>query len=629
MSEQGSGWWLALGLSLLACGSDDAGAGGSGGAQVGGQGGDGAGGVGGTAGAGGAVGGSGGGGGQEAVAVESVTLPSAGVSARLAFEDAYDNVAAGDWYRDANNETATLAWGESYVMMSLAALFRVSQNPIYLDRLAWHIDGVLAQRDDARGVADYRGVSGACWQDKHYQPNDEPYCYVVHSGMIAYPMAEFARLVAASGLGEELARDGLTFADKASQYTAAAIETVAYHDDQWNDAGYYVFRPDAAFLGYPGADLPLNQSNALGRLLLVLSELTGEAAYLDKATKLAQRFRDQISTGPFGEALWNYWGGSYSAPGEDISHAALNVDFAMLSADYGVVFDAGDRERFAQTFHQRVYVDDHTMSNQLGGGASNDPSYRPQVGRWLRLSTTRAAVYTSVRDLYDLDYAPGGIGSGSLLLAWGLLAEHEPIHCEHFFYTVDWNDPDPASDGDFREATAYGANVLTVPPAYDRSCVLPLEVDIPRATEVQQWDGGAYHVGARWQPSAGPISRLVPYEPRWPFVYYQQGVLFQFADTFVAGDGIRVRESSGAALPQIDSSPPSSGEVGVALSHTLVGSGDGALWWGMSQWPRGARIDPLSGTIEWTPPAPGSYPFTVVLQSDWGMAEQSFQIQID
>src|SRR5687768_8371640 len=83
------------------------------------------------------------------------------VTARWAYEEAYDNVAAGAWYRDLDNEGASLAWGESYVMMSLAAMFRATGDPAYLDRLAWHADGVLAQRDDARGVADYRGVSGA------------------------------------------------------------------------------------------------------------------------------------------------------------------------------------------------------------------------------------------------------------------------------------------------------------------------------------------------------------------------------------------------------------------------------------------------------------------------------------
>ncbi len=618
---------ILLATGALHCGEDSADPGVTGGSAGSGGGGGGTAGGGGNAGGGGS-GGSGGQGGQ-LIAGETVVIPAGGVSARWAYEDAYDNVANGAWYRESNNETATLAWGEGYVMMSLAAMFRATGSPLYLERLSWHIDGVLAQRDDQRGVFDYRNVSGACWQNKHYQPSDEPYCYVVHSGMIAYPMAEFARLVATSGLAAEPVGNGSTFGDKATAYTAAAEATVAYHDDQWNDAGYYLFRPDATFLSYPGVDLPLNQSNTMGRLLFALHDVTGKAAYLDKATKLAQRLLAQISTGPAGEALWNYWGGSYSSPGEDISHGAINVDFAIMAFNRGAVFTAAHLERFAQTFMERIYVDDQTLSDAIGGGTTNGSSYRPQIGRWLRLTKVRTAVYSAVRDLYELDYPASAIGSGSLLHSWAYLAEHEPIWCEHYFYVADWDDPDPQNDGDWREATAYGANILTVPPSYDAPCVIPLQIDAPRATEAQQWDGTAYHTETRWQPTGGPTTRFIPYEPRWPFDYDGNGgVLFQFADAFVQNDGVRVKESSGITLPAIESQPPATGVVGTPLGYTATGNGDEPSWWGLRELPIGARIDHASGAVDWTPPAAGDYLFTVVLQNNWGRDEQSFIVQV-
>ncbi len=555
-------------------------------------------------------------------------VPRRGVGARWAFEDAYDNVAGGDWYRDANNEQASLAWGESYVMMSLVAMFRATGSPEYLARLAWHADGVLAQRDDNRGVTDYRGVSAACWRNLSYQPNDEPYCYVVHSGMIAYPMVEFARLVHEAGLEDEVAYDGETFGEKADAYVAAAEQTVAAHDDQYDPAGYYFFRPDATFLAYAGSDVPLNQSNAMGRLLLALYAVTGKGEYLDRASALASRLRAQMTTGPSGEYLWNYWGGTYASPGEDVSHAAINVDFAVLAAAQGVVFGPADLEALAQTFVENVYVDDRTMADNVGGGSTNGSSYRPQVARWLGLAPVRTSIYAAVRDLYELDYPPASIGSGSLLYGWALLAEHEPIHREHFFYYVDWLDPDPNGDGDFREATAYGANVLTVPRQLDEPALVPLEVDVPRPTDVQQWDGAAYHTVVRWQPTGGPLRRFVPYEPRWPFEYWNQGVLYQFADAFVAGDGIRVREPVGVELPSIDTTPPATGQVGQPWTYAAGGAGQAPDWWALSAAPTGARIDPASGLVEWTPPAAGSYCFTVVHQNDWGDAEQSFVVTV-
>lgn len=558
-----------------------------------------------------------------AVEGQTVTLRTGGISARWDFEDAFDNVEDGDWYRDRNNETATLAWGEAYVMMGLAAMFRATSSPTYLERLAWHVDGVISSRDDRRGVTDYRGVSAACWQNKHYQPNDEGYCYVVHSGMIAYPMVEFARLVREAGLEEEIAWDGTNFGDKADAYVAAAQATVAAHDDQWNDAGYYVFRPDATFLGYPGSDLPLNQSNTMGRLLLALHAVTSDATYLDKATKLAQRFKNQLSTGSGGEYLWNYWGGTYASPGEDISHAAINVDFAAMAAEQGVVFTDTDLDAFSRTFMGPVYVDDRTLSNFVGGGDTNGSSYKPQCGRWLRLTRVRTAVYAAVRDLYELEYDPGSVGSGSLLYGWAALAEHEPIHRDHFFYSVDWID-----QGDWREAEAYGANVLTTPPDLDAPSVVLLAVDVPRATNVQQWDGAAYHTVVRWLPTSGPATRWVPFEPRWPFVYWNDGVLYQFADSFVSGDGLRVKESPGFALPQITSSPPVQGSVGTPLGYTAEGQGDGPTWWALRKFPIGARIDPASGAIAWTPAAPGTYDFVVQFQNDFGQVEQAFSVVV-
>ena len=556
--------------------------------------------------------------------IQELEVPARGISARKAYAEAYGNKNGGDWFRASDNETATLAWGESYVMMSLAAMFRATGDPAWLDRLAYHADGVLAQRDDRRGVTDYRGTSGACWRNLSYQPADEPYCYAVHSGMIASPMVEFALAVKASGLQEEPTYDGSTFGQKAELYVQEAEKTAAFHDDEWDDAGYYVFRADATFLAYAGKDQPLNQSNALGRLLLLLSDATGNPEYETKAQKLAQRFKSQLSTGAGGAYLWNYWGGTYASPGEDVSHAAINVEFAVMAADRNVVFGASDVEAFARTFVGNVAVDGSTFSDFVGGGSQNGDSYRAQVGRWLMLSRARTSIYAYVRDLYEASYPPSSVGSGSLLLVWGLLAEFEPIHRDAFFYSVDWG----AADGNgWREATAYGANVLTTPPDVSKAAVVVLPVQVPRPTTVAQWDGAQYHEVVKWRATSGAAQRWVPYEPRWPFVYWNGGVLFQFEDGFVAGDGVRVREVDPFELPVITSQAPSGAVAGVAWSHTVSASNAG--WFGLSEFPVGARIGAATGTLSWTPPHAGSFPFTVRAQNDYGEAVQSFVVVVN
>jgi hypothetical protein len=543
------------------------------------------------------------------------------VSARWGFEDAYDNVEGGAWYIGEHNETALLAWGESYVMSSLAAMYRATNHPMYLERLAEHIDAVLAQRDDARGVTDWRGMSNACWRNISYQP--EPYCYAVHTGMIITPMLEFVEIVRDSPWASQADAGGETFADKADRYLVAAQESAAVHEYEWNDAGYYRFPADAAFLPAAGSVQPLNQSNALGRAHILLAALTGDADQLAKATALATRFRAQITTGGDGAFVWNYNGGAYAGSGEDVSHAAINVGFANLAAKHGIVFDDADVQAFARTFTERVYVDDATFSDFVGGGSTNDSSYRAQIGRWAELAPTKPTIYAAVRDAYDRDYPPASIGSGSVLLGWALLAEHEPKLCAPFFYVADWDD-----QGDAREATAFGANLQTIPHALDTACLVPVEHDAPRATTVAQWDGDSYHPIAQWTASAAMVVKHVPYDPTWPFVYAADGVLFELQDSFVDGDGIMVREPGVLAPPTIDSLPPSEAELGVPLDHVPVAGGDEPRWWSLVDGPASARIDPATGVIAWTPDADGTYAFVMRLDNRVGTAEQSFDVVV-
>jgi hypothetical protein len=464
-------------------------------------------------------------------------------------------------------------------------------------------------------------VSGACWRNISYQP--EPYCYAVHTGMIVTPMLEFVALVETSPWAEQPSWDGETLADKAERYLVAAQESVAFHEFEWNDGGYYAFPADATFLATAGDIQPLNQSNALGRAHILLAELTDDAEQLAKATALAQRLEDQIAVGGDGAYLWNYYGGAYSGNGEDISHAAISVDFAVMAAARGIVFDDADVEAFARTFTERIYVNDATFSDFVGGGTTNDPSYRGQIGRWTLLAPASPTVYAAVRDAYDRDYAPESIGSGSYLLGWALLAEHEPKLCAPFFYVADWDD-----QGDVREATAYGANIQTIPHALDTSCLVPVDHDAPRATVVAQWDGEAYHRVASWTASAAMVIKHVPYDPAWPFVYADDGVLFEFEDAFVDGDGIVVHEPVELVPPTIESAAPTAAELDVAFDYVPTAAGDEPRWWSLMDGPALARIDPATGAIAWTPDAPGTYAFVVRLDNRVGTDEQAFEVEV-
>ena len=542
------------------------------------------------------------------------------VSPRWSFVEAYQYIDDGNWYRGENNSEALLAWGESYVMSALASMSRTTRSPEWLDQLAWHADAVLEQRDDNRGVMDYRGVSEACWQNLHYQSGLEPYCYVVHTGMLIYPMLEFARIVESNGLEDEMAYDGQRFGDKATAYVIAAQQSVDAHEEHWDPDGFYFFRDDAFFLSYPGRDVPLNMSNAMGRSLLVLYDLTGEQDYLAKATAMAIRFQNQIT-----DHKWNYWGGEYVANGEDISHASINVDFAAMCAERGIIFDEDDMKGIADNFMNSIYIDDSTFSDWVGGGTTNNSSYRPQLGRWLRLTPWKTGVYTAVRDLFE-EYHPPPSVSASILVGWAMLAEFEPQYCEHFFYYVDWDDPEPNIQGNMRVATAYSANILITPPNLGEGCIAPLTMELEQQITMGQWDGESYHRIAEWKPLMG--TRFLPYEPEWSYIYWSDGVLFQFTDAAYTGEGISIQESPGIIPPIIISEAPATGMRTDTMEYQLEATGAPPFWWSLTNVPTGARIDAKNGLLVWTPVEEGTFTFTVILENNWGSTEQTFSYMV-
>jgi hypothetical protein len=124
------------------------------------------------------------------------------------------------------------------------------------------------------------------------------------------------------------------------------------------------------------------------------------------------------------------------------------------------------------------------------------------------------------------------------------------------------------------------------------------------------------------------VARSVPYEPRWPFVYSEGGVLFEFQDAFMAGDGLRIEKPPVLTPPIITSRAPTSGAPGVAINYSPTGAGDPPFWWSLVDGPVGLDVDPATGALAWTPTAAGDVTFALMLANDLGSVVQEFVVHV-
>lgn len=183
----------------------------------------------------------------------------------------------------------------------------------------------------------------------------KPLQYLVHDGMVLYPIAQFIELVMNNS---ELQKQ---FGRKAEIYVRL-IEKIfvpkweRYWTELDSNTGAYKFTESPAER-YPNRVLPHNQYNAMCRAYLVLQDKDGtdNPAFREKARKMVRYFKNNLkSTG--NAWTWNYWDwdDGHSGP-EDSSHASINVSTAIEAFHRGIEFDQDDMVRFAHTLLDQMW----------------------------------------------------------------------------------------------------------------------------------------------------------------------------------------------------------------------------------------------------------------------------------
>jgi hypothetical protein len=293
----------------------------------------------------------------------------------------------GEGYSSYTNEYGELAWGESYLLEAYLDMFEGTRDTKYLAKFVRQADRVIGNMDQKQGKRDYKGRSAIGWGTARYSKRGEQVVWLVHSGMITYPMARFAWLVKKDKL--------IGFQKDADRYAEVAKSAMSLFDRNWiygkaSGTGYYQFDPDEPINAnepHPPMPLPFNMQLAAGRTFLMLYQLTGDQADLQKAAGLALHFKNNVQKVTEGSFSWNYWYGKglekYKGV-EDISHGAIDVDFAILAYRAGVVFNKEDMISFLRTFTKKISKNGKFAEKVDGTGAAD--TYKNQAGLWLELS---------------------------------------------------------------------------------------------------------------------------------------------------------------------------------------------------------------------------------------------------
>ncbi|MEV5961176.1 hypothetical protein AB0L70_05395 [Kribbella sp. NPDC051952] len=268
----------------------------------------------------------------------------------------------------------------------------------------------------------------------------KPVIFAVHTGMITYPIASFVRLVSDS---PRLQR---RYRRKAAEYLHACREAVAVHDWEYRDD--HLIWPKGQPLAYDGCEQPINQSVGLGQTLVELAIATGDRTYRRKVAAMARMFAGQLSADAEDAYLWHYWptggriyegfaktgdpatdisiftpSGGPAKQFEDISHGAIDVEFAVRAFRAKLGFTGQDMARIARTFTRHVATTDAdglpAINTTVAGTALGTATVAQQAPRWMQANAWDRSVHDHCLALYNrYQFSPERDGQQAIGFGW-------------------------------------------------------------------------------------------------------------------------------------------------------------------------------------------------------------------
>jgi len=381
-----------------------------------------------------------------------------------------------NWYQVANsmptgthylyNKSENLCWGEAYSQNAILDLFEVARDTTLLDEMVKRLDGMIGVMWDVPpdnvlcNRAVYRdGFLG--WGSTYYDPNKFYQEYMVHDGMIIYPVLRFIRYVYQDSSLYSV------YGDKANAYLQTIeINVLKKWYVNWNGT-----------IGQSGLELehwggfqhlPHNQYLIFAAALLALLDIKDDPHYaaadpalpqfyLDKSAEMCNFFKSYLVYQSNKDCyFWGYWG-TYSSGVEDFSHGYMDILTVLEAFQHSVVFTRTDLDRFTNTFTEAIWngnIDNPLISGAVDGSSSDNQGYFSWV--WTSLCEFDFRVWEVVNSYHERNFDKRRKeGVARLALETQRFDTYPPavpssislVDNGNGTKTISWNDPVVDADG--------------------------------------------------------------------------------------------------------------------------------------------------------------------------------------
>ncbi len=323
----------------------------------------------------------------------------------LETQQLYDSILAETPYHP-----SLMAWGMHYLARACLAMYAVTNERAWLDR-AINITDYFVEYSDVNGDDEPSwGAYNETFGGSHYGFAE----WTVWDGVISLAIIEVAKTIRS----DPVLSSDQDLASKADAYVQLTEKVVTRHWASWTEVGpgqgYYWDEPTKDLGPY------VNGFAALGEVELILAQLTGNRSFLERPAQMASYLIGSMRYDPVDDLyVWDYKIGS--APAEDISHGAIDLEFLLVANQMGLVDDVHIR-RICNTYAKRIWQvpnilnKTHPLAMRVDGSGEED--YTIFSRAWIRLSTYDPYIYERQRTALGIEHERFGLHpAGYVVLA--------------------------------------------------------------------------------------------------------------------------------------------------------------------------------------------------------------------